>query len=116
MTNSIFPRNVSEIEYSGMALNSLLVDESRRSFVLARIAIAQYDSDEFSVNAHKALEKLHYASFDGILQPPLSEALANEIEAAVEGYHGSKFGVGSANEGVLALLCMAVDQGSRPSV
>lgn len=116
MSSSIVPEvaRISDIDYGHNLLGSLITDASRKPYVMARVAIALYGKAEFSVTALESITQLHHDDSDGVLQPPLSDGLANEIEAfladALPGY-----GVGTANFAALALLAIAVDEGSRPN-
>jgi len=116
MSRSIVPEvaRISDIDYGHNLLGSLIADASRKPYVLARVAIAQYGKPEFSETAHKSIMQLHAGDCDGVLQPPLTKGLANEIEAFLVDAH-PRFGVGSSNLAALALLAMAVDEGSRPN-
>lgn len=116
MTTSITGRTIegSSTDYGESLVRSNLIDASRKPYLMARLAVAEYAHPRFSKNARKALLDVHFANDDGVLQPPLSVALANEVEAFLEQHPDERRGVGDANYGALVLLNMIIDNGSRP--
>lgn len=110
-TTSLFPNTVaaSPIDHGRNLLNSLIVDASRKPYVLARIALSGHAPEE---TTELALRGMHEANVDGVLQPPLSDSLANELEAfLVERQSGRR--IPSGNFAAMVLLSMALDEGSQ---
>lgn len=106
---SLLPERIngSPIDYGRGLLHSDIVDNSRFSFVLARLALSQEEP-----YADIALRSLHESNTKGVLQPPLSESLANEIEAFLDSREGEQ--IGNRNFAAAVLLSMALDEGTRP--
>lgn len=113
MNGSRFPALVGKdpIVYSREFLRSSVIDESRRPYVLARVAIACWGDFYFSSCSFGALKSLNQTNAAGELQPPLSVELASEIEAYVD-VRGTNSP--SAHDlSALALLSAALDEGTR---
>lgn len=104
----------SPIDYGESLVRSHLVDASKKPYFLARMAVSVYGGNGFSRQAHKALFSAYYANQDGVLQPPLSLPLANEVEAFLE-EHPDERKLAEGNYGALVLLNMIITEEGRQS-
>ena len=92
--------------YTKSILDSLLVDTSRKPYVLARLAIAKFRSP-YQVLTEKALLMMSVFNAYGVVHPAFSVSHANEIRAyIVQNAHKL---ISAEDLGAIARLAMAVD-------
>lgn len=89
---------------------------ARAGYILARIALAQYDGGsrggDYAKTADEALRTLHATHLSGELSPPLDSKLAGLLEAEINYMNEHNITNGRAIAGVV-LLAWAIDGSER---